>query len=102
MEAFIVEIDSDLEDIIPGFLENRRNDIIDLRKFFENKQYQELERIGHKVSGSSGGYGFHQLGKIAKSIEKNAPEQNDGELNRLINEFKDYVENVSVKFIEVD
>lgn len=97
-----VEIDDDLEDIVPGFLENRRNDIVKLLSFFEERNYDELERIGHKVSGSAGGYGFHGLGKIAKSIEVNAPMSNDDELGKLILEFKQYVENVEVKYIKVD
>jgi len=102
VESFTVEIDIDLEDIVPGFLENRRNDIVELESFYEKREYLELERIGHKVSGSSGGYGFHQLGKIAKSIELVAQEKKDDELNKLIEDFKSYVENVQVSFVKVD
>jgi len=102
VELICVEIDEELEDIVPGFLENRRNDIVKLLSFFEERNYDELERIGHKVSGSAGGYGFHDLGKIAKSIEINAPKNNDDELSRLITEFKGYVENLEIRYIKVD
>lgn len=102
MDLIYVEIDEELEDIVPGFLENRRNDIVKLLSFYEERNYEELERIGHKVSGSAGGYGFHELGKIAKSIEVNAPKSNDDTLGQLISEFKSYVENLEIKYIKVD
>ena len=102
MEPFIVEIDDDLEDIVPGFLENRKNDVVELQAFYEKKDYKEIERIGHKVSGSSGGYGFHLLGKIAKDIELNAAEENEEKVSTLISDFIDYIDKVEVKFIKVD
>lgn len=105
MVPFIIEVDSDLEDIVPGFLENRKKDILDLELFLKSEQYKEIERIGHKVSGSSGGYGFHLLGEISKKIEHIASKDEIIDilaLEKLIAEFKDYVENVEVKFIEVD
>ena len=102
MEPFIVEIDNDLEDIVPGFLENRKNDVVDLQAFYEKREFKEIERIGHKVSGSSGGYGFHLLGKIAKEIELNAAEENEEKVSNLITDFIEYVEKVEVKFIKVD
>ncbi len=102
MEPFIVEIDDDLEDIVPGFLENRKNDVLELQNFYEKREFKEIERIGHKVSGSSGGYGFHQLGKIAKEIELSAGEENEEKVRKLITDFIDYVDNVEVKFIKVD
>ncbi|WP_127715785.1 Hpt domain-containing protein [Halobacteriovorax sp. HLS] len=102
MAEFTVEIDQDLEDIVPGFLENRKKDIELLKQFSNEKNLSEIEKIGHKVSGSSGGYGFHDLGQIAKEIEKLAMANTETGINELIEKFEDYVNNVKINYVDMD
>jgi len=102
MSKFTVEIDEDLKDIVPGFLTNRQKDIISLTDFFNEKNVSEIEKIGHKVSGSSGGYGFEELGRIAKKIEELAMNKNLTEIEPLIEKFKNYVNNVNIEYINMD
>lgn len=102
MSEFTIEIDEDLEDIVPGFLENRKKDLVELQKFLNNKDLSEIEKIGHKVSGSSGGYGFHDLGLIAKEMEKLAMENTIDGIGELIEKFESYITNVKVKYKNMD
>jgi HPt (histidine-containing phosphotransfer) domain-containing protein len=102
MSEFNIEIDEDLEDIVPGFLENRKKDLIELQTFLKDKNLKEIEKIGHKVSGSSGGYGFHELGNIAKEMEKLAMEDQINGLESLISDFEKYITNVKVTYVNMD
>lgn len=102
MGAFTIDIDEDLKDIVPGFLENRKKDITTLKSLYEEKNLPEIEKIGHKVSGSSGGYGFHDLGNIAKEIEKFAMDNKESEIGPLIQQFEEYVQNVQVNYVNMD
>ncbi|OUR97045.1 hypothetical protein A9Q84_11985 [Halobacteriovorax marinus] len=102
MEKFTVTIDEDLKDIVPGFLSNRQKDITALSDFFEQKNVSEIEKIGHKVSGSSGGYGFEELGKIAKNIEQLAMNNDVEAIGPLIQKFREYVENVNIEYVNMD
>lgn len=102
MSKFTVEIDEDLKDIVPGFLSNRQKDIVSLTDFYNDKNCSEIEKIGHKVSGSSGGYGFQELGLIAKKIEEFAMKNDLQQIGPLIEEFKKYVNNVNVEYVNMD
>jgi HPt (histidine-containing phosphotransfer) domain-containing protein len=102
MSEFTIEIDEDLEDIVPGFLENRKKDLVQLQGFLEDKDLAEIEKIGHKVSGSSGGYGFHDLGLIAKELEKLAMENTIEGIDELIVKFEKYITNVKVEYKNMD
>lgn len=102
MEKFTVTVDKDLEDIVPNFMKNRNKDIIELKALLAAEDYSSIEKIAHKVAGSSGGYGFDQLGKIAKEIELKAMSGETGPIPSLIENFQAYVENVQIEFVEME
>ena len=102
MEKFTVQVDKDLEDIVPNFMKNRNKDIIELRELLAANDYSSIEKIAHKVAGSSGGYGFNELGKIAKEIEKKAMASETDSIPSLVKSFQEYVENVQIEFVEMD
>jgi len=102
MEKFVIEVDSELEEIVPNFLKNREKDLLELKQLLENNDIEGIEKIGHKVAGSSGGYGFHELGVISKEIELTAIAKEFEPLKPLIEKFENYVLNLEVKYIEMD
>ena len=95
-----VYIDSDLEFLIPKFLENREEDIKNLERLLKGAEYDQIRIIGHSMKGSGGGYGFDYLTEIGSEIEKNAELKNSDELNNLINELKDYLNNIEIIYQE--
>lgn len=69
MEPIVVKIDPDLEDLIPGFLDNRRADVGKLRDLLEAPNFTEIRIIGHSMKGAGGGYGFDAITDIGAAIE---------------------------------
>ena len=67
-----IKIDVDLEEIIPDFLKNRRDDIISIETFLNKNDYDAIRVIGHSMKGSGASYGFHFISEIGKSIEQAA------------------------------
>ena len=64
-----VQIDKFIEDLIPGFLNNRRDDIQSLREGVEAGDMPLLERLGHTMKGTGAGYGFDKISEIGEAIE---------------------------------
>jgi HPt (histidine-containing phosphotransfer) domain-containing protein len=52
----IIHADIDLEDLIPGFLENRHKDIIEIESLLASGDYETTQRLGHSMKGAGGGY----------------------------------------------
>ena len=69
MEPIVVKVDPDLEDLIPGFLDNRRADVGKLRDLLEAQNFTEIRIIGHSMKGAGGGYGFDAITDIGAAIE---------------------------------
>jgi HPt (histidine-containing phosphotransfer) domain-containing protein len=68
----IVTIDSDLEEIVPGFLENRRKDAASLEAALEENDLKTIRLLGHRMKGDGGGYGFQEISTIGDALEQAA------------------------------
>jgi HPt (histidine-containing phosphotransfer) domain-containing protein len=101
MEKNRVYIDQDLEVLIPQYLENREEDIKELKQLIEEENYEKIRIIGHSLKGSGGGYGFDYLTELGSQIEKNAELKNAEEIRRLIQSLESYLNNLEIVYQEL-
>lgn len=94
----VVKIDTDLEELIPGFLKNRANDLISLREAIVGENYQSIQSTGHSLKGVGGGYGFTGMSEIGAAIEIAAKEQEMPKLKELIEQYDNYLNSLEVIF----
>ena len=92
----IVHVDEEIEDLIPGFLDNRRKDVNALQEALTNSDYETIRTLGHAMKGAGGGYGFDAITDIGSSLENAAKQKNTEEIRKRINELEDYLERVEV------
>lgn len=93
-----VTIDSELSDLIPGFLENRRKDLLQINTFLETANFLEIKNIGHKLKGNAGGYGFDELSKIGARLEKAATDSNRESVYKAFLEIKNYLDSIEITY----
>ena len=67
-----VSIDPELEDLVPGFLENRRKDVTTLAVAVHSKDVKTVRLLGHRMKGDGGGYGFQEISTIGEALEQAA------------------------------
>ncbi|MEI6613693.1 MAG: Hpt domain-containing protein [Chrysiogenales bacterium] len=94
----IIHADIDLEDLIPGFLANRRKDIIEIGKMLLANDQGSIESLGHAMKGSGGGYGFDEITSIGLRIEQAAKKQNPAEISRQLEALSNYLDNIEVTY----
>lgn len=93
-----VVIDSDLEDLIPGFLENRKQDLERLQEAAKRGDAGTLQSIGHSLKGVGGGYGFDRMSEIGEGIENAGKTSNLDAANGRIAELADYLSRLNIVF----
>jgi HPt (histidine-containing phosphotransfer) domain-containing protein len=71
-EKIIVNIDPDLEDLIPGFLNNRAKDVESINGLLDEGDFAAIRILGHSMKGAGGGYGFDLITEIGDKIESAA------------------------------
>jgi len=97
-DRITVTIDKDLEELIPGFLDNRRKDVKLLGEALTAGKIESLKSIGHSLKGVGGGYGFHELSVIGADIEKIAKAGGTAGVDQLIHRMADYLDRIEIVF----
>lgn len=94
----VVKIDKDLEDIIPGFLENRRKDLEKIDNAISQNDLKTIESIAHKLAGNAGSYGLDDLGEIGMKLETAAGSEDASLVKNLYQSYKEYMSNLTIEF----
>jgi HPt (histidine-containing phosphotransfer) domain-containing protein len=97
-DEIIVVVDEDLRDLIPGYLENRGNDVVQILSCLEQGDYETIRSLGHKMKGSGGGYGFDAVTEIGRTIEEAAKQSQEEVIRRQTKALQDYLQNIKVVF----
>ncbi len=68
-EAIVVRVNAVIADLVPGYLEARRNELVDIWERISNADLETLKVIGHRLRGSGQGYGFREITLLGAQIE---------------------------------
>ena len=91
-------IDPGLEEIIPGFLENRRRDVQTLETALQQNDLNTIRVIGHRMKGDGGGYGFDVISTIGDGMEQAAAREDRDAIQRYTAELIDFLARVDVVY----
>jgi HPt (histidine-containing phosphotransfer) domain-containing protein len=92
----IVPIDPDIEDLIPGFLKGRREDIAIIDDALEKGDFSRIQRLGHSLKGNGAGYGFDELTNIGRTLEAAAVSGDRDRIRQATDAMADYLSRVKV------
>ena len=96
MTSYFVYVDDDLKELIPGFFENRYEEINQIKELFSQKDFNTIKKIGHSIKGVGGGYGFNYISELGLQIEEAARQEDEGKLSEIIKNYEEYLNNVEV------
>jgi HPt (histidine-containing phosphotransfer) domain-containing protein len=96
--ALTVHIDPDLEEIVPGFLANRRRDVQTLETALHQNDLQTIHIIGHRMKGDGGGYGFDAISMMGAALELAAAREDRVAIQRHTAELIDFLARVTVVY----
>ena len=93
-----VQLDPDIRDLIPGFLDNRRKDIVALQTALVKNDFATIRMLGHTMKGDGGGYGFDAISAIGAVIETAAKQKDASRIREEIARLADFLERVEVTY----
>jgi HPt (histidine-containing phosphotransfer) domain-containing protein len=94
----IVNVDPDLEAIVPGFLENRRKDTAALEAALLQNDMKTVRLLGHRMKGDGGGYGFQDISTIGDALEQAAIRGDRAVIQRQTAALADFLARVDVRY----
>ena len=93
----IAYIEKELEELIPIYIEHRRNDMNVLKTALAEQDFEKLKQSGHSLKGSGGGYGMHRLTDLGADLEESAKKQDINVAADVIDKIEEYLSNVVIK-----
>jgi HPt (histidine-containing phosphotransfer) domain-containing protein len=94
-----IEIEADLQDLVPNFLEHKRADIGIIRVAIDHKDYEAVSQIGHKMKGEGGSFGFDAVTVMGAALEQAALHQDLASLNHTLEELVSYLDSIDVVYV---
>jgi len=97
-ERIRIRVERILEDLIPGFLEHRRSDVLSIREALGTGNYETIRILGHGMKGIGASYGFNGISEIGQAIEAAAVARRGDEIKALADDLASYLMNVDVEY----
>ena len=95
-DAIRVRANPKLADVIPGFLRNRRQDVVTLLDALDRGDYETVERLGHGMRGAGGSWGFDGITDIGAALEQAAGSADADASRKWVGELSRYLDRVEI------
>jgi signal transduction histidine kinase/CheY-like chemotaxis protein/HPt (histidine-containing phosphotransfer) domain-containing protein len=96
-ERIVVDVDPDLADLIPGYLDHRREDLTSMTSALDREDYEAIRVLAHSMRGSGAAYGFDAISEIGNAAEQAARTEDAAEIRHLVDELGRYLERVELR-----
>jgi CheY-like chemotaxis protein/HPt (histidine-containing phosphotransfer) domain-containing protein len=95
-ETILVRINPKFADLIPGFLQNRRQDVSAILDALDRGDFETVESLGHGMKGVGGSYGFQAITDIGAALEQAAESVDNDASRKWVGELSSYLDRVEI------
>jgi CheY-like chemotaxis protein/HPt (histidine-containing phosphotransfer) domain-containing protein len=97
-DTILVRINLKLADLIPGFLQNRRNDVSKILDALDRDDFATVESLAHGMKGAGGSWGFQRISDIGADLEQSAVKVDADASRRWVGQLSSYLDRVEVVY----
>ena len=95
-DSHIVVNDPFARRLMVRYLDNRREDVEQLRDALGRKDFDRIRDKGHNLFGSGSAYGLDRISELGAALEKAARRHDIEETDRLIESLEAFICNVRI------
>jgi CheY-like chemotaxis protein len=92
----VVRANPRFADLIPGFLLNRRQDVIVMLNALNQADFETVESLGHGMKGAGSSWGFQRNHRHRRRARAGAKGTDGGASRKWVNELSSYLDRVEV------
>lgn len=98
-DTITVEVESEVQPIVPEFLENRKKDCLLIGRLLEVNSFSDIRTLGHRMKGAGGSYGFDEISILGEVIENAALAGDKTTVSSAVVRLSHYLERVVVVYV---
>ena len=95
-DSILVRANPKIADLVPGFLHNRRQEVIAMLAALDRGDFETVESLGHGMKGAGSSWGFERITDIGAALEQAAGSADRDASRRWVGELSSYLERVEV------
>jgi CheY-like chemotaxis protein/HPt (histidine-containing phosphotransfer) domain-containing protein len=100
-EPIPVELQPGLEEITPGYLAVRREEIPELMSLLAVSDFERIAEMAHNMKGSGTSYGFEDLSRIGAALEDAAELRDPHAIGAQLSQLNGYLNAVQLKPVKI-
>jgi PAS domain S-box-containing protein len=97
-EMILVHPNPKFADLIPGFLLNRRHDVIAMLDALDRGDFETVESLGHGMKGAGGSWGFQRITDVGAALEQAAKSIDADASRKWVSELSRYLDHVEIVY----
>ncbi|NDV28401.1 Hpt domain-containing protein [Desulfovibrio sp. JC010] len=101
-ERFVIQVDEDLEAIMPRYLEIRQKELAELEEAVAAKNFEIIRLLGHRLKGTGSSYGLDELTRLGTLIEDKAVDEDMSEVPEHTAGVRHFLEHLDIEYVEMD
>ncbi|TIH12395.1 response regulator [Marinifilum sp. JC120] len=101
MAPEVIQIDADMEDLVPEFLEELDEAMDDMSMALEKADYEDLRRLAHGYKGAAANCGMNELSAKFKELEDYARNKDAGLAQKKLGEVRSYLASLSIEYVKM-
>ena len=95
----IMHVDSDLSDLLPGFLQDWEQEIGIMREALAQNNYDVIRRLGHDMKGIGGSCGLDMITDTGSGLSEGAKAMDRESIRKHLDTLSDFLERVDFVYI---
>ena len=90
--------DPEFQELVREYIQYLSDNLVEIKEDLNNSDYLKVQKFGHNLKGSGGGYGLMEMSKIGQKIEEAAISHELNLLNELITQFEVDLKSAKIKY----
>ena len=95
----VLQISGEFESLMPGFLERRRQDLLQIAEAVEREDYALVREIGHGLKGAGGTYGLDAISAYGRALEAAADRKDGSRVREMLDTCTRYLDRLQVVYV---
>ena len=95
-DTILVRVNPRFADLIPEFLQNRRQDVIAMLSALDRGDFETVESLGHGMKGAGGSWGFHAITDIGAALEQAGESADTAASHKWVGALSTYLDCVEI------
>jgi PAS domain S-box-containing protein len=99
VDRVVLEVSEEFETLMPGFLENRRQELVQLTEALAERDFEMIREIGHGLKGAGGTYGLEAISGYGRTLEQAAIQYDEGGVRKELYALSQFLDRLQLVFV---